>query len=470
MRQIFILLLGIKLAFGLAINLHAQNRDGLAVQVGNKSITTSEHLVIYFTLPVSDQAPVYLFPEIANFKKLGVSRSKASLFQNGQVVQTQTFSQYYQPTTIGNFAVSSQDVQINGQLVSWDPFVVQVSEGAGNEEEETKEIELPDASLTKNNGAFFLVSSTMRTPFVGQEFTIKMSFYVPETNTTELIFDRNDLQIPELIQQMRPRNCWEENFGLQSERVLKVQFRGKKYTEYRFFQASYFSLDNHLIRIPTLNFRVKQVSPGKGLERQVKNVYFKSAPFIIYPKALPVHPLAGKVPVGNFKLIESVSQKSIKTGQSVTYQTRLVGDGNSILWDNREVESDYFVDFTPVSTERSVVPIRDQMIGQKIDIFNISPEQPGQISLGKYFNWIFFNTVKERFDTLRASTILIVKGQPSDRFLRTDEEVGGVYNQIEKKDSLTVHWNRWINWRQLVNFVILLVIATLLFLFGKASK
>lgn len=470
MRQIIILLLGILLAFGSGINLHAQNRDGLVVQVGDKSITTNDHLVIYFTLPVSDQSPTYLFPEIANFKKLGVSRSKASLYQNGQVVQTQTFSQYYQPTGLGNFAVSSQDVQINGQLVSWDPFVVQVTEGATDEEELSKEIELPDESLTKNNGAFFLVSSTMRTPFVGQGFTIKMSFYVPESNTTELIFDRNDLQIPELIQQMRPRNCWEENFGLQSERVLKVQFRGKKYTEYRFFQASYFALDNHLIRIPALNFRVKQVSPGKGLERQVKNVYFKSAPFVISPKALPVHPLAGKVPVGNFKLIESVSQKSIKTGQTVSYQTQLVGDGNSILWDNKEIESDYFVDFRPVSTERSVVPIRDQMIGQKVDVFNISPEQPGQISLGKYFNWIFFNTVKERFDTLRASTILIVKGQPADRFLRTDEEAGGVYSQIEKKDSLSVYWNRWINWRQLVNFVILLVIATLLFLFGKATK
>jgi hypothetical protein len=63
-----------------------------------------------------------------------------------------------------------------------------------------------------------------------------------------------------------------------------------------------------------------------------------------------------------------------------------------------------------------------------------------------------------------------VNGQPADRFLRTDEEAGGVYNQIEKKDSLSVRWNRWINWRQLVNFVILLVISTLLFLFGKASK
>jgi hypothetical protein len=470
MRQIFNIFLGLILAFTLHNTLMAQSREGLTVQVGSKSITTSDNLVIYFTLPVSDQAPVYHFPEIPSFKKLGVSRSKASLFQNGQVVQTQTFSQYYQPTTTGAFAIPTQEVQINGQQVSWDPFVVQVAEGTPEALDEDKEIVISDESLTKNNGAFFLVSSNLRAPFVGQGFTIKMSFYVPESNTTELIFDRNDLQIPELIQQMRPRNCWEENFGLQSERVLKVQFRGKKYTEYRFFQASYFPLDNHLIRIPALTFRVKQVSPGKGLERQVKNVYFKSAPFVLTPKALPIHPLAGKVPVGNFKLMESVNQKYIKTGQPVTYQTRVVGDGNSILWNSKEVESDYFVEFSPVSTERSVLPIRDQMIGQKVDVFKISPKQPGQISLGKYFTWIFFNTEKLRFDTLHAATVLIVKGQPSDRFLRTDEENGGVYNQIEKKDSLSVYWNRWINWRQLVNFVILLVIATLLFLFGKASK
>jgi hypothetical protein len=470
MRRIITLFLVQLLSLGLFNPILAQSREGLTVQVGSKSITTNEHLVILFTLPVSDQAPVYQFPEIANFKKLGVSRSKASLFQNGQVVQTQTFSQYYQPVGPGNFQIPAQEVQINGQLVGWDPFSVQVVEGAIDPAEESNELMLPVGTLSEKNGAFFLVSSNIRTPFVGQAFTLKMSFYVPENNATELVFDRNDLQIPELIQQMRPKNCWEENFGLQSERVLKVQFRGKRYTEYRFFQASYFSLDNHVIRIPALNFRVNQVGQVKGLERKIQQVYFKSSAFLIIPKSLPIHPLAGKVPVGSFKLEESVSQKSVQTGQSLQYQARVVGDGNSILWDSREVESDYFVDFSPVSTERSVAPIRDQMIGQKTDLFKITPEQPGQISLGKYFKWIYFNTDKERFDTLQSALVLIVKGQPIDRFLHTEDESGGIYSQIEKKDSLIVQWNRWINWRQLVNFVILLMMITLLFLLGKAKK
>lgn len=468
MREIIILFLGLLFFVGVSKPIVAQTREGLTVQIGSKSITTNENLVIYFTIPVSDQSPVYQFPEIPNFKKLGVSRSKASLFQNGQVVQTQTFSQYYQPAGSGNFAVPAQEVQVNGQQISWESFVVQVAEGAT--EEIANDLVVPEESLTNTNTAFFLVSSNLRNPFVGQGFTVKMSFYVPENNAIELVFDHNDLQIPELIQQMRPRNCWEENFGLQSERILKVQFRGKRYTEYRFFQATYFALDYRVIRIPSLNFRVKEVSAGRGLERNIKSIYFKSTPLIITPKLLPRHPLAGKVPVGSFKLEESISQKAVRTGQTLFYRARMIGDGNSILWDSKEVDSDYFVEFSPVSTERSVVPFRDQMIGQNTDIFKIIPEQPGQISMGKYFKWIYFNTDKERFDTLRSSLVLVVKGQPIDRFLHTEEESGGIYNQIEKKDSLSVLWNRWINWRQLVNFVILLLMITLLFLFGKAKK
>ncbi len=468
MRQIIILFLGLLFFLGVPKPIVAQTREGLTVQIGSKSITTNENLVIYFSIPVSDQSPVYQFPEIPNFKKLGVSRSKASLFQNGQVVQTQTFSQYYQPAGSGNFAIPAQEVQVNGQQISWESFVVQVAEGAT--EEIANDLVVPEESLTNTNEAFFLVSSNLRNPFVGQGFTVKMSFYVPENNAIELVFDRNDLQIPELIQQMRPRNCWEENFGLQSERILKVKFRGKRYTEYRFFQATYFALDNQVIRIPSLNFRVKEVGAGRGLERNIKIIYFKSTSLTITPKLLPRHPLAGKVPVGSFKLEESISQKAVRTGQTLIYRARMIGDGNSILWDSKEVDSDYFVEFSPVSTERSVVPFRDQMIGQKTDIFKIIPEQPGQISMGKYFKWIYFNTDKERFDTLRSSLVLVVKGPPIDRFLHTEEESGGIYNQIEKKDSLTVLWNRWINWRQLVNFVILLLMITLLFLFGKAKK
>ena len=123
-----------------------------------------------------------------------------------------------------------------------------------------------------------------------------------------------------------------------------------------------------------------------------------------------------------------------------------------------------------MKTERSVFPMRDQMFGNKSDVVRIIPEQPGKFALANYFSWIYFNVDKERFDTLRSQLFITVQGQPRDRKLNTSLEKGGVYEAIEKLDSLQVQWDRWVNWRQLVNFVLMILFGFIIFLFWKASK
>jgi hypothetical protein len=66
--------------------------------------------------------------------------------------------------------------------------------------------------------------------------------------------------------------------------------------------------------------------------------------------------------------------------------------------------------------------------------------------------------------------VIEVKGQPRDRKLDTSLEKGGVYEAIEQLDSLQVQWNRWVNWRQLVNFVLIIMFGFIVFLFWRASK
>ncbi|MFM1810988.1 MAG: hypothetical protein RLZZ382_2213, partial [Bacteroidota bacterium] len=94
----FILILGVFL-LGLCLpsaQLIAQNKEAIEVQLGAKSITSIDPFSIQFSISASEQLPTYRFPEINGFRKLGVSRSKASNFENEQVVQTLTFTQYYQ--------------------------------------------------------------------------------------------------------------------------------------------------------------------------------------------------------------------------------------------------------------------------------------------------------------------------------------------------------------------------------------
>ena len=91
-----------------------QNAMSVTTQIGSKSISQDENFILSFTLTRVENAsatmPAYKFPELLNFKKQGVSRAKSSNFINGQMVNSFTFSQYYQPDKPGNFEINNEEI------------------------------------------------------------------------------------------------------------------------------------------------------------------------------------------------------------------------------------------------------------------------------------------------------------------------------------------------------------------------
>lgn len=456
---------------GFSFGILAQSREAINIQVGSKSISADEQFTLSFSISLAPNAaeivPIYRFPDLVNFKKLGVSRSKSADLVNGQIVNSLTFSQNYEPTSSGSFFLASTEIEVGTHNFKVESFTLTVTPGIPQEDRLLSDF--PSDFVGPTNEPFFIVSSSQSHPYIGQSFTLKMSYFVPESNTRELVFDRNDVQIPELIQRIRPHTCWEENFGLASERVLKVQLNQKWYTEYRFFQATYFPLNAQVIRIPALAFQVLEVL-GKGLEGIKKPVLYKSNAFNIVPKSLPNHPLSGKVPVGNFQLKELITSTNPTTGQKIKYTSIITGDGNSILWDSKPVDSDYFLDFSRTSFETKVSPFREEMLGNKTEIFEVIPKQPGKFVLGHYFKWIYFNVKLARFDTLKSQVILNVGGKPRDNRLHTEDDLTDLYRGIENKKTLEVAWWRWENYRQFVNLIVLFLGVIIVFLFLKTTK
>jgi hypothetical protein len=243
--------------------------------------------------------------------------------------------------------------------------------------------------------------------------------------------------------------------------VSKVVYKNKKYTEYRFFQSSYFALDAKKITIPSLSLQ---------LLKNAEKVVFSSKPLVISPKELPNHPLKGKVPVGDFRLEESLTRSQVKTGDSLIYVSSVVGDGNSILWEEKLIESDYFLNFIPLGTQSSVYPYGDKMLGNKTEKILIIPSQPGKFALKSYFNWIFFNTRTATYDTLRSAAVLDVSGQPSDRLLNTQSETMTLYRGLEKLVADKIQGYRWTDWRLIFNVLLGLIVVWLAFLLTKAKK
>jgi hypothetical protein len=355
----------------------------------------------------------------------------------------------------------SAEIIINQQSLKMEGFALQVT-ASEQKEEVVEENKAQIEELFKGQTSVFLaVSTTQNQPYVGQGFTLKFSLFIPDDNVTRYSFDRNDIQIPALIQKIRPKNCWEESFGLQEVKVSKVVFKSKKYTEYRFFQSSYFALDAKNIFIPSLSLQLLKNS---------EKVVFSSKPLVITPKELPNHPLKGKVPVGDFRLEESVSRNTIKTGDTIVYVSSVIGDGNSILWESKLTESDYFLNFFPLGSQSSVFPFGDKMLGNKTERILIIPSQPGKFALKSYFNWIFFNTRTAAYDTLQSGAILAVSGQPSDRLLNTQSESMLLYRGLENLAATKVIGYHWVDWKLIVNILLGLILLWLVFLMTKAKK
>jgi hypothetical protein len=460
------------LAILMQANIFAQSKP--LVQIESKNITSEEDLVI----SVSSESPnnnqeglAYQFPEINFFRKVGVSRGKASRLVNNQLVNVSIYSQHYRPINAGIFQIPTLEFIIHQQSVKSEPFsitVIKAIETMKPEKEESK-IDLPKEVLGNKNKIFLLVSSNVYRPYVGQGFTLKFSIYIPENNSEELAFDRNDLQIPIQLQKLKLTNCWQENFDLQEEKIISTIWQGVKYKEYRFFQSTYYALDNQTIQIPSLKLRLMKIS-HKGSEVQKTPIEYKSVPFQISPQKLPVGISPTKIPIGTYTLQETVSKENSNTGDKIIYSYRLIGDGNPFAINESEIESDYFLRFTTLSKEELIFPFRDKMFGNNSQKIQIIPKQPGKFALKKYFYWVFFNTNKAQVDTLYSKIELNIKGKPEDALLNTEEEQDEVYRNIEKISSAQKIWGTFTNWQQIANLIMFVLFIVFVYLLIGSRK
>jgi hypothetical protein len=76
---------------------------------------------------------------------------------------------------------------------------------------------------------------------------------------------------------------------------------GRTYTQYKFYQATFYPLNNKKISIPSANLRLLKDFDEKESKKR-NYVTFSSKAFTIQPKDLPPHPLKQQVSVGNFSL------------------------------------------------------------------------------------------------------------------------------------------------------------------------
>ncbi len=425
------------------------------------------------------------FPDIDGFRKRGTSSSSQTNIVNGQVSSSQSIIMTYTPTQRGTFTLPSFKMKVNDQVFSVtgkkikvgppaqaqsnDPFRSFFDRDPSKDFFGKGETEFVDVK----EDALLALSTNKDEVFVGEGFTTTLSFLVADNNRAPMQFYELGKQLTEILKKLKPASCWEENFNIENIEGESVNINGKGYTQYKIYQATYYPLNNQSVTFPSvgldmIKFKVAKNPSFFGQNRKEDFKKFYSRIKTVRVKELPPHPNRNAVGVGNYKLEEKISTNELQTGQSVTYEFNVVGEGNISSIEKPIVKRDNVFELYEPNVKQNISRDGARVMGNKSFSYFMIPKEPGIYNLGDYFQWIYFNPNTRKYDTLKSIQVVKVIGESQRNQSIESNDLGSFYNTIEVADN-TLHSTYSNQWMKIgLNIFILLVLgAAAYFIFKK---
>ena len=389
------------------------------------------------------------FPEIEGLIKRGTSSSTSTSFINGKMTSSQSITQNYQPLREGSITIPDFQMDVNGtsyriagKTVTISPPIQQQRRADPFDpfQDLFNRDQTPTEFIDVEAEAFLALTTDKSEVYVGESFATTIAFYVAESNRADMRFVDLGSQITEIVKNVKPDNCWEENFNIENVTGEPVEIKGRPYTQYKVFQATYYPLNTEEIYFPSVGLKLIKYKRARnpsffGRNRQEDFETFYSKPKTIKINELPEHPLKNRVAVGNYRLQEKISNKELQTGQSFNYSFNIAGEGNiSAIEAPLIPENDKF-DFYDPNVRQNVRRSSNTVRGTKnFDYYGI-PNEPGEYALGDYMYWVYFNNVKDTYDTLKSTAVVNVTGNSRKNEYISSTDLGSFYDRIPFEDN-----------------------------------
>lgn len=454
------------------------------IELGPDEIALNQAFTITITVHNERLQQYDPFPEIPGFVKRGTSSSSSTNFINGQRSSSQSITQNYVATAEGTFVLKPFTLKINNRQVqspgkrikvgpplqqrtrrdpfNYDPF--QDFFGRKNAPQEFVDVKAD---------AFLALTTDKSEVYVGEGFTVTIAFYVSEKNRADMRFYELGKQIPEIVKQIKPANCWEENFNIDNINGDPVTINNQRYSQYKIFQATYYPLNNNPIQFPSVGLELIKYKVAKnptffGRNKQENLEKFLSKPKMVIVTDLPPHPLKDRVAVGNYRLQEKISGNELRTGESFNYSFNIAGEGNISAVEKPEVTANENFDLYPPNIRQNINRSNGKVHGVKSFSYYGIPNEPGSFSLKDYFSWIYFNPDKETYDTLKSEMIVNVNGESKKNQYILSNDLGAFYDSIELRDNTLFDLDEQKSMQAIANiFILVLLIASGFVIFKK---
>lgn len=465
------------LLFFVGGNVFAQT---IELNIGKTDIGINESFEITLTVKNGRMNNYSEFPDIPGFRKGRPSSSSQTTIINGQVSTQQSVTQLYQPTKQGTFTLAAFTMKVGDksknhpgasikvgkpvQRQTYDPFAD--FWGRGNSFDRNQDNQ---QFIDVKADAFYAVSTDKSSVYRGEGFKMDISFYIAISNQAELEFYKMDEQITNILKAVKPKNCWEENFNIESIRPQIITINGKSYRQYKIYEAMFYPLNTEDIVIPTTELEMVKYQVSKrqsffGRERKEDREVFKSKGKTIRIKDLPDNPQKELSSVGNYRLREKLSDKQLKTGESVTLEFRVEGEGNiNAIRQPNLSETDSLL-FYPPSVSQSINRANGKVVGAKTFQYYIEPQEPGEYLLKDFISLSIFNPKTKKYQTLYPEGKIVVEGESLRNAQISKSDLGSFYDAMKNANNSLLFMDD-TNWVKIIlNIFVVITIGLTVFI------
>ncbi|WP_460891804.1 hypothetical protein [Rufibacter soli] len=454
----------------------------LTVEYGAATVPIDQYFTISLKAPATKPTKVEGFPEIEGLQK-STQKSSTTTYTRGKAVSVvYTLTQQYAPLKEEEFTVKPFTLTVDGKSVAVPgfkgkvgPVVPATATPVDSLLAAAAPIGSPEFIDVKEN-AFLTLHVPKQTAYVGEAVPVSLWFYVADTDLGLLDFYQFETQIVEIIRALKQRSALEETVPQEEILPEKVKVGDKAFTRYKLYEAILFPITPQDLSFPVINLRMIKYKIAKNpslltQNRQPEYKTYATQSKTVNIKPLPPHPLRDQVPVGVFRLEEQVSRSTIALNQNLVYHLRIGGEGN--------IKTLPLPQNIAVSSELEIYPpeIRFQenirlgrVLGDKTFRYFIVGRQSGEFQLRDLFQWVYFNPVTARYDTLRPSVTVRVRGQEDQNTFIRAQDVGDFYNIADTESNQLISLTQLKEVRLYTNIVLAVMLGVSLFIFILKRK
>ncbi|WP_242923372.1 BatD family protein [Pontibacter liquoris] len=456
----------------------------VSIQLGKSPVPINQYFTISIKLQNQGLKDYTPFPEIEGFKKSNKFSATKTIITGGTTTTVLTVTQNYAALEEGEYELLPFTMKVNGQTIRSQGLKLKVTPmaatplpGSNLPNLVTPEVADPVAEgqaefIDKEDNAFLTLYTSKKEVFVGEGVTATLYFYLAEQDQRLLDFYDFANQMAGILKQLKQPDAWEETFDFAEITPENVSIKGVPYLRFKLYEAVLYPINQSPLRFPALSLKMLKYKVAKtpnllAQERQEGYKTYFSREQVVKVKQLPPHPLRDVVPVGNYRLQEQLSRRSVPVNKSFTYLFQVEGEGNLSAIMAPVPTPPPGIDFYPPDVRQDITRRNGLVEGAKAFSYTVLPHQPGTYNLKKALQWVYFNPVTARYDTLQPQLSVRITGLQDDDALVLSRDLGPFYNIIENEDATLVSLHLADQIKQYTNIILLVLLALSAFVFLK---